>query len=90
MGDSGEGLVDNESRIQERMEELQRSREQSRKPRTKNPQLIRQLESLKLARKEMARQQDASTNEGRKSQIAAALADLDGRIAELQEQDSRS
>jgi hypothetical protein len=88
MGDSGEGLVDNESRIQERMEELQRSREQERQPRVKNPQLLRQLESLRLARKEMARQLDSSTHEGRRNQVAAALADLDRRIADLEAQAS--
>jgi hypothetical protein len=88
MGDSGEGLVDNESRIQERMEELQRSREDARKPKTRNPQLVRQLESLRLARKEMARQLDISTHEGRRNQLAAALEDLDRRIADLESRGS--
>jgi len=36
MGDSGEGLVDAESRIQERIEELQLAREQSKRPRIGN------------------------------------------------------
>ena len=67
MGDSGEGLVDAESRIQERIEELQRSREQARRPAVSNPEQVRKLESLKLARTEMSRQHDASTEDRRRS-----------------------
>ena len=84
MGDSGEGLVDAESRIQERMEELQRSREQARRPAVANPELVRKLESLKLARTEMSRQHDASTQPARKKQLAEAVAEIDRRIAEMQ------
>ena len=83
MGDSGEGLVDNEGRIQERMEELQRNREQAKKPRKNNPQQIRQLESLQLARTELKRQLDATAHEARKKQLMAAIEDLDKRIADL-------
>ena len=83
MGDSGEGLIDNESRIQERIDELQRNKEQALKPRPKNPEMARQLESLQLARKELARQLDSARHEGRKTQITAALADLDRRIADI-------
>jgi hypothetical protein len=84
MGDSGEGLVDHEARIQERMEELKQNRENAKKPPVKDPQLIRQLESLQLARKELGRQFEASTHEGRRSQLAAAIADIDRRIEQLQ------
>ena len=84
MGDSGEGLVDNEGRIQERIEELQRNRAQSKKPRIENPELIRQIESLQLARKEMLRSLENTTQEARKKQLTAALADIDSRIAKLQ------
>jgi hypothetical protein len=83
MGDSGEGLIDSAARIQERMEELQKERENAHKPPVKNPQLMRQLDSLQLARKEMARQLESSTHQERKTQLAAALADLDRRIAEV-------
>ena len=87
MGDSGEGLIDTEARIQERMEELRQNRESAaRKPQIKNPQLKRQLESLQLARKELHRQLDASTHDGRKAQLAAAVAELDRRIADLAHQ----
>jgi hypothetical protein len=86
MGDSGEGLIDNESRIQERMEELQRNREQARKPAVKNPKLVQQIESLQLARKEMERSLENTTHEARRRQLAAALADIESRIKELQAQ----
>jgi acyl-homoserine lactone acylase PvdQ len=81
MGDSGEGLIDNEARIQERMEELQRNRAQSRKPAIKNPELVKQLESLQLARKELVRSLEKTNHDARKNQIAAALADIDRKIA---------
>ena len=84
MGDSGEGLVDAESRIQERIEELQRSREQARRPAVANPEQVRKLESLKLARTEMSRQDDACTQPARKKQLAEAVAEIDRRIAEMQ------
>ena len=47
-GDSGEGLVDAEARIQERIEELQRAREVARRPPVVNPEQKRKLESLRL------------------------------------------
>jgi len=84
MGDSGEGLVDAEGRIQERIEELQRSREQARRqPAAGDPEQTRKLESLKLARTELARQLQTATHPARKSQLAAAVADIDRRIAEI-------
>ena len=86
MGDSGEGLIDNEARIQERMEELQRNREQARKPAINNPQLVRQIESLELAQKEMTRALENTTHEARRKQIAAALAEIELRIKNLQSQ----
>ena len=84
MGDSGEGLVDAEARIQERIEELQKEREQALRPPVTNPEQLRKLESLKLARTEMSRQVEATRHPGRKSQLAAAIDDLDRRIAEIQ------
>jgi len=84
MGDSGEGLIDNEARIQERMEELQRNRAQAHKPPVKNPQLRQQIESLQLARKEMARSLENTSHEARRLQLKAALADLDLRIQKMQ------
>ena len=83
MGDSGEGLIDNEAKIQERMEELQRNREQARRPVVKNPELARQIESLELARKEIIRALESATHPARKAQLQAALADIDARITQL-------
>ena len=86
MGDSGEGLIDNEGKIQDRLEELQRNRERerARKPAIENPELARRIESLQLARKEIVRSLKNSTHEARKNQLAAALADIDRLIAEAQ------
>jgi hypothetical protein len=84
MGDSGEGLIDNEARIQERIEELQRDREQAHKPPVKNAQLRQQIESLQLARKEMVRSLENTSHEARRIQLTAAIADLDRRIKEMQ------
>jgi hypothetical protein len=83
MGDSGEGLVDAESRIQERMEELQLAREQTRKPRVGNPEQVRQLESLKLAYKELSRQFEVASHAARKNQLKTAMAEIERRIAEI-------
>ena len=83
MGDSGEGLIDNEARIQERMEELQRNRELAHRPTEANPDLARQIESLELARKEILRALQSVTHPARKTQLTAALADIEKRIAEL-------
>jgi hypothetical protein len=84
MGDSGEGLIDAESRIQERIEELQRERERAHRPVVTNPDQVRKLESLRLARTEMSRQHDASTQPARKKQLADAVAEIDRRIAEVE------
>jgi hypothetical protein len=84
MGDSGEGLIDAQSRIQERIEELQRERENARRPVVTNPDQVRKLESLRLARLEMSRQHDASTQPARKKQLAEAVAEIDRRIAEVE------
>ena len=50
MGDAGEGLIDQDSRIQERMEELERERAKSQIRDVRNPEAVRMLESLRLAR----------------------------------------
>jgi hypothetical protein len=83
MGDSGEGLIDNESKIQERMEELQRNRERARRPAVENTEQARQIESLQLARKEIIRALESATHPARKAQLTAALADLDKRIVKV-------
>ncbi len=86
MGDAGEGLIDADARIQERMEELERERQQSRsgKP-VRDPEKVQALESLRLARTEMERQSAATTNDRRRAQIAQAIAEIDRRMAETQD-----
>jgi hypothetical protein len=83
MGDAGEGLIDAEARIQERMEELERERtERTAKP-VRDPEAVQALESLRLARAELERQHAATAHERRRSQIAEAIAEIDRRSEEL-------
>jgi hypothetical protein len=81
MGDSGEGLVDAESRIQERMEEREADRRRSSgQAPIADPEKARAKESLKLARAELTRQASATTHPVRKKQIDAAIAEIDKRL----------
>ena len=82
MGDSGEGLVDAEARIQEQMEEREADRRRRAGGQTKiDPEKQRELESLRLARAELSRQATVTTHQVRKQQIAAAIAEIDRRLA---------
>ena len=83
MGDAGEGLIDADARIQERMEELERERAQIRRRDVRDPEQVRALESLRLARTELERQLAATTHAGRRAQIQQALDELDRRMAEI-------
>ena len=85
MGDAGEGLIDADSRIQERMEELERERRQSRTKTVRDPEKVRALESLRLARTELEGQLAATTHERRRAQIAQAIEEIDRRMAATQE-----
>ena len=84
MGDSGEGLIDADSRIQERMDELARERAERRAVSVVDPEIVRELESLRLARTALQRQHDESTHDRRRAQLTQAIADLDKKLAELQ------
>ena len=88
MGDSGEGLVDAGSRIQERMEELQADREIQRRRTMRDPQLERALESLRLARIEFERQLSVTIHAGRRTQLQQALEEVDRRMARITLQQS--
>ena len=83
MGDSGEGLIDADSRIQERMEELARARAERGAPEVKDPEAVRELESLRLARTEIERQLESTTHDRRRAQLTQAIADLDKKSAAL-------
>lgn len=81
MGDAGEGLIDQDSRIQERMEELERERTRKHVKAVRDPEKVRALESLKLARKELDAQLALTTNDRRKAQLQQAIAEVDRRVA---------
>jgi hypothetical protein len=83
MGDAGEGLIDADSRIQERMEEIAREREKMRTVDVRDPEQVRALESLRLARTELERQLEATTHERRRAQIAEALEEIGRRMAQV-------
>ena len=82
MGDAGEGLIDAEARLQERMDELEESRKVAKDKGPKvDPELLRQVESLRLAKIELQRQAEGTTHAARKDQIAHAIAEIDRRMA---------
>ena len=84
MGDSGEGLVDAESRLAERLEEREEEKKRSRQvAKGVDPERTRQLESFRLARTEMQRQLEVTTHQARKQQLSQAIAELDKRISQL-------
>ena len=84
MGDAGEGLVDAESRLAERMEEREQEKRQARMTgKGVDPERARQLESNRLAKTEMERQLALTANESRRRQIAQAISELDRRISAL-------
>jgi ABC-type phosphate transport system auxiliary subunit len=84
MGDAGEGLIDAEARLQERMDELEESRRaaKDRGPKV-DPEHARQVESLRLARIELQRQLDGTTHEARRNQIGNAIAEIERRLGAM-------
>jgi hypothetical protein len=83
MGDAGEALIDAESRIQERMEELAREREERGAAGSMNPEVVRAVESLKLARIDLERQFAATAHTARKNVLRQAIDEIDRRVAAL-------
>jgi hypothetical protein len=81
MGDAGEGLIDAEARIQERMEDLERERAQKHNKTVRDPERLHALESLRLARTELERQLTAATHERRRAQLTDAIKEVDRRMA---------
>lgn len=82
MGDAGEGLIDADSRIQERMEELERERAKAQIRDVRDSERMRVIESLRLARTELERQMTAAAHARRRDQISQAMAEIDRRMAE--------
>jgi len=86
MGDAGEGLVDAESRIQERLDEIARERDQKRATKgPKDPEAAREFESLRMARAEFERQLQTPAYERRWPVIKQGIDELDRRMAALKE-----
>jgi hypothetical protein len=83
MGDAGEGLVDAESRIQERLEEVARERAERRQTPSRDPEEMRTIESLRLARIELERQREATAHEQRRTVLTQAITELDRRLASM-------
>ena len=84
MGDAGEGLVDAESRLAERMEEREQERRIAKQgAKGVDPERVRQMESLRLARTEMQRQMESTAHDARKKQLAQAIVEIDKRLAAL-------
>ena len=84
MGDAGEGLVDAESRLAERMEEREPEKRQARMgPVTTDPERVRETESLRLAKTEMQRQLDLTTSDVRRQMLSQALGEIEKRLKAL-------
>jgi hypothetical protein len=82
MSDAGEGLIDADSRIQERMEELERDRRQATKKDTRDPEKVRAVESLRLAKTELERQLETTQHERRRAQLKQAIEEVERRLTE--------
>ena len=80
MGDAGEGLIDAEDRFQQWIAEREQQK-QRKGVASADPERDRKLNSLRLAKAEMERQQQVTTSEIRKEQIRQALLEIDRQIA---------
>lgn len=89
MSDAGEGLIDADSRIQERMDELARAKAEKAAAEVRDPDAVRELESLRLARTALQRQLESTAHERRRAQLTQALADLDRRIVAAEKRMAR-
>lgn len=86
MSDSGEGLVDASSRLAERMDELEEERRQARNGAKRvDPVRAGALESLRLAKADIGRQLAAISHEARRQQLILALAEVERRLADLEQ-----
>jgi hypothetical protein len=65
------------------MDELAREREERRAGVVRDPEAVREVESLRLARTELERQLDATAHDRRKTQLRQAIAELDKRLAAI-------
>ena len=82
MGDAGEGLIDAEDRFQQWVAEREQQK-QRKGVASADPERERKLNSLRLAKAELERQQAVTTSPIRQKQIAQALVDLDKELRKL-------
>lgn len=66
------------------MEELDAERRRRGGARKVDPEKVRQIESLKLARLNLATQADAATHPVRKQQIDLSIAEIDKRLKDIE------
>ncbi len=84
-GDAGEGLIDADARIQERMDELEEARKRARlQVAHGDPEVMHRIESLRLARTDLEAQLETTTHEARRQMLRHAIADLDTQSQALQ------
>jgi hypothetical protein len=84
MGDSGEGLIDADARIQELADEREAARRERRTPQAPiDPVKNAQAASLRLGLAELRRQLEATEHPVRKKQLEAAIADVEEKLARL-------
>lgn len=86
MGDSGEGLIDAEARIQERMDERAAEREQRLNQLHLDPQRHQEIESLRLVLSQLRQQAEAASHPVRKEQLSMAMRDVEKKLEELEQQ----
>ncbi|MGE0394029.1 MAG: hypothetical protein AB7I25_14760 [Vicinamibacterales bacterium] len=83
MGDAGEGLVDAEARIQERLDEIAEEKRARARKVVVDPARAREVASLKLARTDFERQMATTEHDARRRQLKAALEQVDKQIKAL-------
>ena len=80
MGDAGEGLIDAEDRFQQWVAEREQQK-QRKGVAAVDPERERRLNSLRLAKAELERQQAVTTSEIRLEQIRQALAEIEKQLS---------
>jgi hypothetical protein len=85
MSDAGEALVDEDSRIQERMHEIAFERKNGPRRDEGDLERARAVESLRLAMIELERQLATTADERRRVQLARAIEEVGRRIAGMRD-----
>jgi hypothetical protein len=84
MGDAGEGLIDAQDRIQQRLDEREEERARRAMPQAaQDPEQVRRAESLRLAFTELRRQLESTTHSARRQQLTNALAEVERQLHAL-------